>query len=167
MSLGPKKWFMLQMWRIQQVAQIATIALLAMNLALMIYPNMSWRGWPFSSIYTAVPLIALVLLLVIWLFSIVWDLRLRMWREQQTVLVERNPYAKEKLNAKEIAVYGLFWLPLVEKLGEEDPEVKKSAAFMREWLRRAYTDKALVGEVEEITKYLGTDANDLERELNK
>ena len=165
---GPKKWFMLQMWRIQQIAQIATIALLAMNLALLIYPEVEWRGGPFASIYTGVLLIAAVLLLVIWSFSIVWDLRMRMWREQHSVLVEKNPYTKEKLTAKEIVTYGLFWLPLVEKLAEEDSGVKESADFMREWLRKAYeTDKSLVIEVDEITRYLGKDAKILERLLNK
>jgi len=164
---GPKKWFMLQMWRIQQIAQIATIALLALNLALQAYAYMSWRGSIFSSPYAGVPLIAMILFAAVWGFSIIWDLRMRMWREQQTVLVEKNPYTKEKLTAKEIAVYALFWLPLLEKFAEEDPEVRKSVTFMRDWLRKAYADKALVAEVQEITNYLGTDVKDLERVLNK
>ena len=165
---GPKKWFMLQMWRMQQIAQIATIALLAINLAFQIYAYMSWRGSIFDTPYTGVPLIALVLVAIIWAFSIVWDLRMRMWREQHSVLVEKNPYMKEKMTAKEIAVYGYFWLPLMDKLSRDDHEARKAVDHMRDWLLKAYTDdESLVAEVEEITRYLGRDSVELEKMLKK
>ena len=106
MTGGPKRWFMLQMWRVQQIAQIATIALLAINLTIQIYPFVEWRGSVFLSPYTGMPLILLILVSTIWAFSIVWDLRMRMWREQASVVIEKNPYAREKMSAKEVAVYG-------------------------------------------------------------
>ena len=165
---GPKKWFMLQTWRVQQIAQIATIGLLAINLAFQVYSYMSWRGSIFDSPYMGVPFIALILMAIIWGFSIIWDLQMRMWREQHSVLVEKNPYAKEKMTAKEIALYGYFWLPLMDKVSQDDPEAKKATADMRDWLWKTYTDdESLVSEVGEITRYLGKDRAELEKILKK
>ena len=168
MSGGPKRWFMLQMWRLQQIAQIATIALLAINLTIQIYPFVEWRGSVFLSPYTGMPLILLILVSTIWAFSIVWDLRMRMWREQASVVIEKNPYARKKMTSKEVAVYGAFWLPLMDNLGRTDPEMKRSATLMRNWLKKAYSeDKILVSEVDGIMHYLGEDKAVLEDMLKK
>jgi membrane protein YdbS with pleckstrin-like domain len=99
MDGGIKKWFMLQVWRMQQVAQIITLLLLALNLALQLYGFMTWRKGLFESPYTAIPTIVLALGLLIWAFAIFWDLRMKMWREQVTVTMEKNPYAKEKMTS--------------------------------------------------------------------
>ena len=165
---GLKKWFMLQMWRMQQIAQLATLALLAVNLSLQVYDFMSWRGSVFETPYTGVPLIALILVAIIWLFSIVWDLRMRMWREQHSVLVEKNPYTKEKMTAKEIAIYAYMWLPLMDRIGKDDPEVREAAKTVRAWLLKAYVeDPSLEGEVKEITDFIGKDRSTLESLLKK
>jgi len=165
---GVKKWCMLQLWRVQQIAQRATLALLAVNLSLMVYDYMDWRGALFETPYTGVPLIALFLVASIWIFSIIWDLRMRMWREQHSVLVEKNPYTKEKMTAKEIAIYTYIWLPLMYKFGKDDPEVKEAADTIKNWLLKAYTDDtSLVNEVKEITDFLGKDTASFEAYLKK
>ena len=132
-----KKWFMLQVWRLQQVAQILTLALLALNLSLQIFGLIKWRENSVLSIsYVGVPLIILLLAMVIWTFAIFWDLRLKMWRDQATVLIERNPYSKERMSSKEVALYLLLWLPLLDKVGSDDRNLKISAQAMREWMER-------------------------------
>jgi len=153
---------MLQMWRFQQISQIATLALLALNLALQIYNFMNWRGSIFSSPYTAVPFITLVLVACIWAFAIFWDMRMKMWREQMAVVMERNPYAKERMYSKELVVYSMLWLPLLENLGEKDPKLKESADHLRAWLKQSYVDdKSLKGEVDDILKYMGAKDDDI------
>lgn len=162
MSGGPKKWFMLQMWRFQQVSQIATLALLALNLALQMYNFVSWRGSVFSSPYTAVPLILLILVAGIWAFAIFWDMRMKMWREQMAVVMERNPYAKERMYSKELVVYSMLWLPLLDHLGENDPKIKDSAEHLRAWLKQSYADdRSLEKEVGDILKYMGAKNDDV------
>jgi len=158
---GIKKWFMLQMWRIQQVAQIITIVLLAFNLALMLQTKMDWReGTIWADTYAGVIVILLVLVLAIWLFAIAWDLKFKMWREQQMVLVERNPYAKEKMNSKELAIYGICWLPLLDQLGKTDPETKKAADMLRVWLEKSYkTDAVAAEDLRDIMDFLGNGRN--------
>lgn len=157
MAGGVKKWFMLQMWRIQQVAQIITIVLLAFNLALLLQTKMDWReGTIWADTYAGVFAIMLVLVLAIWVFALAWDLWFKMWREQQTVLIERNPYAKEKMAAKEIVVYELFWLPVLERLGRDDPEMKRAAESFRAWVGRlSKDDPILAKDIGDVYKYMG------------
>ena len=156
---GLKKWFMLQVWRIQQVAQVITIVLLAVNLSLQLYTFMEWReGSVFATPYTGATLILLILAAVIWAFAIFWDLRLKMWREQATVLVERNPYVKEKMSSKEIALTMLVYLPLIEKLGKDDPSMKVTGEALRAWLNKALVQDANTSrDLDDLLKYIGTD----------
>lgn len=160
MDGGIKKWFMLQMWRLQQVAQLVTLALLAVNLALTLYKYMSWRSVPFDSPYTGIPVLLLILAAIVWGFAIIWDIRMKMWREQATVLVERNPYVKEKMSSKEIALISMFNLPLVEKLAEDDPKFRPYAEGLRAWLEKALVQDGNVGkDVDDIFHYIGRDSD--------
>ena len=158
-----KKWFMLQMWRIQQVAQILTIAMLAITLTLQVYGYMSWReGTFFATPYVGGAVILLVLAAVIWGFAFVWDMRLRMWREQAAVLIERNPYAKEKWYSKEILMYNLIMLPILEKLGEDDEKLRSYARTVRAWMDKSLEkDHATQRELAELLKYVGMEGADL------
>ncbi len=160
MDGGIKKWFMLQMWRIQQVAQIVTIALLAANLSLTVFNYMQWREGPFESPYTGVPIIMLLLVALVWGVAIVWDIRMKMWREQATVLIERNPYVKEKMSSKEVALISLFNLPLVEKLAEDDPKFKPYAEGLKAWLNKAMEQDANIKrDVDDIFKHIGHESS--------
>lgn len=150
-----KKWFMLQIWRLQQVSQILTLLLMAGNLSLLIWGYMKWRGEILGS-YAGVIVILLILTAIIWLFAFMWDIRLKMWREQMTVLTERNPYAKERMAAKEIAIYEMLWIPLMEKLGKDDPKMRKAAVELRTWMDRLHEeDPVLARDLEDIYKYMG------------
>ncbi len=156
MAVGVKRWFMLQMWRLQQIAQVATIALLALNLALQIYNYMSWRGSLFSSPYTGVPILLLILVAIIWGVAIIWDLRLKMWREQMTVIAERNPYMLEKMSAKELLMFDLVWLPLLDRMAEENPDAKNSAHVLRAWMKKVAEDDPRTREdAEQILRRMG------------
>lgn len=84
-----------------------------------------------------------------------------MWREQMTVAVERNPYAKEKMSSKEIAIYALFWLPVLEKLGKDDPKLLEAASILREWLRQAAKeDAATLSDLRDILRFAGKSDSD-------
>jgi hypothetical protein len=152
---GVKKWFMLQVWRLQQVAAILTLVLLSLNLALQIYNYMQWRPAIISP-YILVPILLLMITLAIWLFALFWDLKAKMWREQMAVAMERNPYAKEKLYAKEIANYAFMWLPILDNLGKTDPEAKAHADSLRTWVDKALKDDAAaMMEWKELLEYIG------------
>jgi hypothetical protein len=152
---GKKKWFMVQIWRLQQVAQLLTLALLALNLSLQLYGYIRWRGAFFATPYTGVLFILLVLAAVIWGFAIFWDKRMKMWREQMTVLMERNPYAKERMPSKEIVAYELIWLPLLDKLGKDDPQIEAAANGLRDWIKKlSDQDPELAKDVKEVYDFI-------------
>ncbi len=157
MAGGIKKWFMLQLWRIQQVAHLLTVSMLAINLTLQIYLYMQWReGTLFATPWIGGAVILLVLAAAIWTFALIWDLRLKMWREQMTVLAEKNPYTKEKLTAKEVLVWGTFWFPMLERLGKEDPAIRASAESLRRWVLQALEDDLVTkAEVKDVLEYMG------------
>ncbi len=127
--MGLKKWFMVQVWRLQQIAMVGSLILLVVNLALTLYGYVRWR---LPNPYMGVPLVALVLIGIIWGAAWVWDRHLKLWREQQTVMVDRNQYAGECLNPKEAVLFEWSWIPMVEKA---DP---KMADNLRAWLRKQY-----------------------------
>jgi hypothetical protein len=89
---------------------------------------------------------------------------MKMWREQMAVAMERNPYAKEKMYSKELVVYAMLWLPLLDHMGKDDPKIREAADNLRTWLKRAADgDGALEAEVMDILEYIGRkDRNVLE-----
>ena len=152
---GIKKWFMFQVWRLQQVAAILTLVLLSLNLSLQIYNYMQWRPEILSP-YILVPLLFLLITLAIWTVALFWDLKMKMWREQMSVTMERNPYAKEKMYAKEIVQYAMLYLPILDNLGKTDPEVKAYADSFRVWINKAIKeDPAAMMEFKELLEYIG------------
>ncbi len=158
MAFDMKKWFMLQMWRVQQIAAILSLMMLAVTDALLIYDKVSWRDGIFATPYTGATVLLLVIALAIWIVSIIWDTRLRMWREQMTVLVEKNPFNKERMAPKEIVMYSLMWLPMLESLGRTDPKVRDAAIALREWVNKAAKeDPAITRDVGEILKFIDVD----------
>lgn len=156
-----RKWFMLQVWRLQQISQVMTLLLLALSEATVLWGFLKYRGGVFNNPYIMIPVMLLLFGGAIWLASVFWDLRLKMWRYQATVLVERNPYSKEKMAPKEIVVYGMTWLPVLEKLGENDPKMKAQAEAFRTWLRKASKlEPNLEADMKEILDFIGEDAPD-------
>ncbi len=150
---------MLQMWRLQQVAAIGTLVLLIINLSLSLFGYIKWRE-PLNNPYFTVPLIAILIALGVWGFAIFWDLRLKMWRDQATVLVEKNPYTKEKMYSKEIAIYKVVYLPILRQLGKDNPEINKAADALENWLNKtAVEDPLTVNDLKDIFQYIDA-AND-------
>jgi hypothetical protein len=160
LSGGVKKWFMLQMWRIQQVAQLLVLTMMAITDALLVYDytdGLRMGGEPLISDRALGVLFVLLLIGgAIWAFAIIWDLRLKMWREQMTVLAEKNPFTKEKLTPKEVYIYGALWLPLLERLGKDDPALRNSAEDLRRWITRSMKDDRVTSaEVDAVLDYIG------------
>lgn len=98
-----KNWFMLQVWRLQQVSQIVTLVMLTATLSGIIWGYVKYRGGIFGNSVFGILMIALIIGLVVWTFAIFWDTRLKLWRDQMQVLVEKNPYTHEKMSPKELA----------------------------------------------------------------
>ena len=161
MAGGLKKWFMLQVWRLQQVAALLTLLLMALNVSLLVWGYVKWRNPIVGNAIVGPLLILMALFAIIWGFAIVWDLRFKMWRDQMAVLVDKNPYMKEKLSPKEIAIYGMVWLPMLDQMAKSDPSIKEHAVALRKWLKRELTEDAwTMKNVDDIFEHIGEKKND-------
>lgn len=130
---------MVQVWRLQQIAMVGSLILLVINLGLTIYGYIDWR---IRNPYIGVPAVVFALVTVIWIAAWAWDRRLRLWREQQSVIIERNPYASERLSPKELLMFEYVWIPGMQKA---DPEF---AAKCREWVSTEYRNNP--GQIEVV-----------------
>ena len=121
-----KHWFMTQVWRFQQIAMIATLALMMVNLSLTLYKYVQWR---IPDPYIGLPMLVFALLLMVWISAWYYDRKLKLWREQMMVAVDRNPYAQDRLTPKEIINMEWIWIPIVN---HADPQ---TADKLRQWVQ--------------------------------
>ncbi len=161
-SRSVKNWFMLQVWRLQQVSQIVTLVMLTATLSGIIWGYVKYRGGIFGNSVFGILIIALIIGLAVWTFAIFWDTRLKLWRDQMQVLVEKNPYTHEKMSPKELFTYVITWIPIMENLAKDDPKMEASLTVLKEWVRKEVAhDPHLVQEVKEILDHIGSDRYDL------
>lgn len=109
-----KKWAMKWVWRIQQIGAISTLLITAMTLAIVVSDKLYLSKVLPSGIG---PLLALLLLgSLVMSLGYLWDKKFQMWKEQNVVNVERNPYYVFKMNPKEVVGYTDLWFPKIRSL---------------------------------------------------
>jgi hypothetical protein len=127
-----KKGVMKYVWRIQQVGALGSIIMLAMTIALILYPYVQWRfvelGVPREWDWFIVILLWSLVVLIVMIGGFTYDVMFRMWVPQQRVAVERNPFAKNLMTPKECINWQYCWIPMLKKLG-----LKDEAKFMLKW----------------------------------
>ncbi len=157
-----KNWFMLQVWRLQQVSQIVTLAMLTATLSGIIWGYVKYRGGIFSNSIFGILIIAVVIGLVVWSFAIFWDVRLKLWKDQMHVLIEKNPYTHEKMSPKELFTYIITWIPIMENLSKSDPKMADSLKILKDWIdKEIERDPHLVDDVKEIMDHIGSTRYDI------
>ncbi len=146
-----KKAFMIQFWRMQQSQAFVNSFFFATTLALLLMPYLgahitALTGSPILTFWALFWLVMGLILVFGYAFDNVWKL----WKEQVTVGTERNPYAVEKLSAKEVVVWRHLNLPLLRAVGyhhsaqileawvsasvSEDPRLRKDVESLEAWL---------------------------------
>jgi hypothetical protein len=82
-------------------------------------------------------------------FGVLFD-KLRFWKEQNIVLIERNPYAGIKLNAKEV-YWVKMWALSLKANPALSPEMRKELELYDRWIDyNIREDKFLQDELERI-----------------
>lgn len=152
MSNGPsenplKKWAMMWLWRIQQISLPMTLAITAVNLSMTIAVSIAWR---LGSYYMAFGISLTLLLLVAMGSGYLWDRKARMWHEQSVVMVERNPFYRDKMNPKEVVMFLDRDIYILRALGGE--AAKKADGWERWCLDQLDRDPVLKAEVETLRK---------------
>ena len=160
-----KRYLMIQLWRIQQSYTLLSLFLWGAVLTFTAYPIIKepWLRFLEGSfgIRAEAPgvvagtlfLIFFLIYFTLFIFGLVYDKYLRLWREQLDVSVERNPYAREKLMVKEILQWRHMFLPAMRTLAARDEGVRRDIAFMENWIARTVSSdphiKAALEETEQ------------------
>ncbi|MBE0518803.1 MAG: hypothetical protein IH630_06225, partial [Thermoplasmata archaeon] len=90
------------------------LSLLAVNLALTTNQYIEWR---FSNSYIGTSIVIIVLAALIWTFGYLWDRKLKLWKEQMVVSIERNPYSTMHMTPKEVVSHVTIWIPWLRERG--------------------------------------------------
>ena len=152
-----KKKLMEFMWRLQASQTVIGIIFWPLTLTGIFYPYIRERSNNFGLGQGAVLGGMLILFLTIVLFIVIFGLlfdKLRFWKEQNIVLIERNPYGSLKLSAKE--VYWLrMWALALKANPSLSPELKKELELYDKWISfNLKDDKSLSNEVERMDKII-------------
>ena len=109
-----KKWAMKWVWRVQQIGAISTLLITAMTLAIVVSDKLKLNE---VLPVTVGPLIAILILgSLVMSLGYLWDKKFQMWKEQNVVNVERNPYYVFKMTPKEVVCYTDLWFPKIGSL---------------------------------------------------
>ena len=158
-----KRFVMTQIWRVQQSYTLLSLILWGIVIALTANPIvLPFMQHNFGIDPTATGVVAASLLLVflgvfgiLFLFGIIYDKYLHLWRDQLDVAYDRNPYAREKLMVKEILMWRHMFLPAMRT--SPDPRTQKEIAFMERWIEKSLaSDVNIRKSVEDAERWIAT-----------
>jgi len=155
-----KKKLMEFMWRLQASQTIIGIIFWPLTLTGIFYPYFRDRtnnfGLGQQSVLGGMLILFSIIVLFIVVFGVLFD-KLRFWKEQNIVLIERNPYAGIKLNAKEVYWVKMWSLALRANPGLS-PEMRKELDLYNKWIDyNIREDKFLRDELERIRETISAE----------
>ena len=155
---GIKKRFMMYVWRMQQIGSLYSVFMLTLTLTLVLYPLVDWRfdalfqwlGMPTDWSFLTVGILFVLILNCALLFGFVYDRVFKLWVDQTTVAIERNPYTKNLMNPKEILNWQYFFVPMLRSSGNHC-----EADFMDKWNQRCLAENPMLRtEVKRILRWV-------------
>jgi len=148
-----KKALMELLWRLQASQTVIGMVFWPLTITGIFYPYIRERtnnyGFGQGAVLQGMVLTFFIILLLIITFGLIFD-KLRFWKEQNIVAVERNPYMSYKLTAKEVYWIRLWALSVKANPGVP-PEVKKELEVFERWVEyNLREDGTLRREVEHL-----------------
>lgn len=154
---GLRKRAMIYFWRAQQSGAIISITLLGTLTAASLYHDFikafTHNYWVFGDSELAGVLVTMFLIFAgVFGVGYAFD-RLKFWKEQNIVTIERNPYGSYKLTAKEV-----FWIRIWSAAvlaGSPTPEQRRLVDHFDKWVTRSLDeDTILKAEVEAVDRWV-------------
>ena|SRR5437773_6381242 len=153
---------MTQLWRVQQSYALLSLflwaAVISLTAAAYILP-FEQRQLGIDPSTPGVIAATLILLFAavfggLFLFGVVYDRYLRLYRDQLDVAYDRNPYAREKLMVKEILMWRHMFLPGM-RARTLVPDAQREVAFMEKWIQKSLAQDANIRRsVEEAERWI-------------
>ena len=155
-----KKGLMVQLWRIQQSQAIISIFFWSLTLAGVFYKDyihphfVAWGIVRIEDVFLGTVILFFIIVVVFLIFGLLYDRVLRLWVEQTTVAVERNPYSKERLMPKEVVFWQRGYLSIMKEIAKKDSSMQKDLDFMDKWMSKSLQEPGLKKEVEELEQWV-------------
>lgn len=155
-----KKILMKHVWRLQQVGGLLSVMMLSITNTLLIRNYLDYifidvlEGLGVPSAIDYDYLITGILAFMIFggalFIGYLYDRTFQMWKAQNEVAVERNPYSKLQLSPKEIVAWQKNAIPMLKSMGN-----KKEAQFLQDWVDRCLKENpSLIKEVQDVEKWV-------------
>src|SRR3989304_2682133 len=109
--MGLKKALMTQIWRIQATQGIFSVFFWSLTLAGVFYKEyvhvhfVNWGLVRDDQVGIGTAILFLLVLLTFLALGVLYDVGLKLWKEQTTVAYERNPFTQERIFPKEVVVW--------------------------------------------------------------
>ncbi|MEW5760203.1 MAG: hypothetical protein AB1779_05510 [Candidatus Thermoplasmatota archaeon] len=157
-----KKRLMELVWRLQASQMLIGIVVWSLMLTGIFYSYVSTKfnnfGLGAENVFFGMVILFLITFALIFAVGLIFD-KMKFWKEQQVVAVERNPYMSSKLCAKEI-----FWIKVwllatkvvLNSSEKKNEEIEKQIKFFENWISNAIKDdEKLREEVKRIEEFAG------------
>ena len=138
-SAGLKKWFMRQYWRLQQSQAIISMVFWTSTSTLLIWPYIRWRFDPtesilgISSTYWGLSSVAFFVLIFVLFVGWSYDQFFALWKEHQTVMLERNPFATYLLTPRDAIIMGHL-SAILRVQYSEDEKIQAQCDWIDKWI---------------------------------
>ena len=157
-----KKKLMKTFWRVQQAQMVISVVFWSMTLSGIFYPYFvakfpDWAGGPENTFIGLIVLFGLVLS-GIFIFGFIYD-KFKFWKEQQLVIVERNPYTGWKMNPV-FTQWVELWIEMAKTLPDKSPELEAKIKFFEQWVARLEEIDPWTKEMRELTRAFVLEGDD-------
>jgi hypothetical protein len=165
---GIRKKAMVYLWRAQQSGAIINILLLGTLTAASLYKlylkaYFNNFGFPDAAELPGVLITMFAIFAAVFGVGFAFD-RLKFWKEQSIVGIERNPYGSYKLTAKEI-----HWIRLWQaavRAGNPSADDKKTLEHFDKWVARSLEeDPVLKSEAEGVNRWVETGDQSIKHQI--
>jgi len=138
-----KRFLMTQLWRVQQSYTLLSLVLWGVVIALTANPiilpylqrNLGVDPGGAGVVALSLVLVFVGVFAILFVFGVIYDKVLHLWRDQLDVTYDRNPYTREKLMVKEILMWRHMFLPAMRT--STDPQTRKEIEFMEKWIEKS------------------------------
>ena len=137
--MAVKKKLMELMWRMQQSQTAIGLIIWSLTLTGIFYPYLRDKfGIQPSSVLLPMVLLFVLIFGSVITIGLLFD-KMRFWKEQNIVLIERNPYGYYKFTAREMQMMNLF-LMVLRQFPARSVELDEERKFFEMWLEKVVKD---------------------------
>lgn len=157
-----KKKVMKTFWRVQQAQAVISVVFWSMTLTGIFYPMIveKLKDYPWWGENTFLGLMVFFFIVLggIFAFGFIYD-KFKFWKEQQLVIVERNPYTGWKMNPV-FTQWVDLWIEMAKSLPDKTPELEAKINFFEKWVARLEEIDPWTKEMRELTRAFVLEGDD-------